>query len=38
MDQLDTKKIICVKFQISGLSSVRGDIGTTFELTEIVKN
>ena len=37
-DQLDTKVIICVKYQNSGISSFGGSAGTMFELTEIVKN
>ena len=37
-DQLDTKGILCVKFQNSDISSFRGDTGTAFELTEMVEN
>ena len=36
-DELDTKGVLCVKFQNS-ISSFRGDAGKKFELTEIDKN
>ena len=38
LGQLDTKGILCVKFQNSDINSFRGDAGTTFQLTEIVKS
>ena len=37
-DQLDTKGILCVKFKKSDISIIGADAGTTFELTEMVKN